>query len=87
MSLSVDLNADLGEGAGHDEQLLQLVSSANIACAVRTARRLLVGSSGMAAACSRAPISGRVTSVECSDCIRAISARTCVSREARVLAS
>ena len=32
MSLSVDLNADLGEGAGHDEQLLALVTSANIAC-------------------------------------------------------
>jgi UPF0271 protein len=32
MSLSIDLNADLGEGAGHDEQLLTLVTSANIAC-------------------------------------------------------
>ena len=32
MKLSVDLNADLGEGAGHDEELLGLVSSANIAC-------------------------------------------------------
>lgn len=32
MNLCVDLNADLGEGAGHDEALLQLVSSANIAC-------------------------------------------------------
>jgi UPF0271 protein len=29
--LSIDLNADLGEGAGHDEELLGLVSSANIA--------------------------------------------------------
>jgi UPF0271 protein len=28
----VDLNADLGEGAGHDEDLLALVTSANIAC-------------------------------------------------------
>ena len=34
MSLCVDLNADLGEGAGHDEELLGLVSSANIACGV-----------------------------------------------------
>ena len=34
MSLAVDINADLGEGAGHDEQLLQLVTSANIACGV-----------------------------------------------------
>lgn len=32
MNLCVDLNADLGEGAGHDEELLGLVSSANIAC-------------------------------------------------------
>src|SRR6476661_6758544 len=32
MSLVVDLNADLGEGAGHDEELLALVTSANIAC-------------------------------------------------------
>jgi len=28
----VDLNADLGEGCGNDRALLQLVSSANIAC-------------------------------------------------------
>jgi UPF0271 protein len=32
MKLSVDLNADLGEGAGHDDELLALVSSASIAC-------------------------------------------------------
>jgi len=32
MSLIVDLNADLGEGAGHDDELLTLVTSANIAC-------------------------------------------------------
>ncbi|HEX4639371.1 MAG TPA: 5-oxoprolinase subunit PxpA [Chthoniobacterales bacterium] len=32
MSLVVDLNADLGEGAGHDDELLDLVTSANIAC-------------------------------------------------------
>jgi UPF0271 protein len=32
MSLVVDLNADLGEGAGHDDDLLTLVTSANIAC-------------------------------------------------------
>jgi 5-oxoprolinase (ATP-hydrolysing) subunit A len=31
MRLSVDINADLGEGAGHDEELFELVSSANIA--------------------------------------------------------
>jgi UPF0271 protein len=30
--MHVDLNADLGEGAGHDDELLQLVSSASIAC-------------------------------------------------------
>jgi UPF0271 protein len=32
MNLVVDLNADLGEGAGHDNEILDLVSSANIAC-------------------------------------------------------
>jgi UPF0271 protein len=32
MNLHVDLNADLGEGAGHDRELLKLVSSASIAC-------------------------------------------------------
>ena len=32
MDLSIDLNADLGEGAGHDDELLSLVTSANIAC-------------------------------------------------------
>ncbi|RZL60919.1 MAG: 5-oxoprolinase subunit PxpA [Variovorax sp.] len=30
--MEIDLNADLGEGAGSDEALLALVSSANIAC-------------------------------------------------------
>jgi 5-oxoprolinase (ATP-hydrolysing) subunit A len=32
MKMVVDLNADLGEGAGHDDELLALVTSANIAC-------------------------------------------------------
>ncbi len=32
MSLVVDLNSDLGEGAGHDNELLELVTSANITC-------------------------------------------------------
>jgi 5-oxoprolinase (ATP-hydrolysing) subunit A len=31
MKLSVDLNADLGEGSGHDDELFDLISSANIA--------------------------------------------------------
>jgi 5-oxoprolinase (ATP-hydrolysing) subunit A len=31
MRFSVDLNADLGEGLGHDEELFKLISSANIA--------------------------------------------------------
>lgn len=30
--MRVDLNSDLGEGAGHDDEILSLVSSANIAC-------------------------------------------------------
>lgn len=32
MNLSLDLNADLGEGAAHDAELLSLVTSASIAC-------------------------------------------------------
>ena len=32
MNVAVDINADLGEGAGNDDKLLALVSSANIAC-------------------------------------------------------
>ena len=31
MKFSVDLNADLGEGSGHDTELFELISSANIA--------------------------------------------------------
>jgi 5-oxoprolinase (ATP-hydrolysing) subunit A len=31
MKLSVDINADLGEGSGHDNELFELISSANIA--------------------------------------------------------
>ena len=31
-NLVVDLNSDLGEGRGHDEEILRLVTSANIAC-------------------------------------------------------
>ena len=30
--MNIDLNCDMGEGCGHDAQLLDLVSSANIAC-------------------------------------------------------
>jgi len=30
--MKVDLNSDLGEAAGHDDEILSLVSSANIAC-------------------------------------------------------
>jgi len=29
---SIDLNCDLGEGAAHDEALMSLITSANIAC-------------------------------------------------------
>ncbi len=32
MKLSIDLNCDLGEGAGHDAALMPLITSANIAC-------------------------------------------------------
>lgn len=42
MSLSVDLNADLGEGAGHDDELLALVSSANISCGLHAGDPLML---------------------------------------------
>ncbi len=29
---SIDLNADLGEGDAHDHELLEIVSSCNVAC-------------------------------------------------------
>lgn len=32
MQRSIDLNCDLGEGAGHDGELMPLITSANIAC-------------------------------------------------------
>jgi UPF0271 protein len=32
MGAAIDLNCDLGEGAGHDVELMPLVTSANIAC-------------------------------------------------------
>src|SRR5438874_2623195 len=35
--MKVDLNSDLGEGAGHDDEILSLVSSANIACGFHAA--------------------------------------------------
>ncbi len=35
----IDLNCDLGEGAGHDDELMPLVSSANIACGAHAGNR------------------------------------------------
>ena len=49
MELSVDLNADLGEGAGHDLELLGLVSSANIACGVHAGSPAMMKASILAA--------------------------------------
>src|SRR5215203_1859847 len=49
MSLSVDLNADVGEGAGHDEELLALVSSANIACGLHAGGASMMRESILAA--------------------------------------
>lgn len=49
MSLSVDLNADLGEGAGHDEELLALVTSANIACGFHAGDPVLMRTAILAA--------------------------------------
>ncbi|MEO0467513.1 MAG: 5-oxoprolinase subunit PxpA [Pseudomonadota bacterium] len=36
MTQTIDLNADLGEGCGFDEELMELVSSCNIACGGHT---------------------------------------------------
>jgi len=33
---TIDLNCDLGEGAGHDTELMPLITSANIACGAHT---------------------------------------------------
>jgi UPF0271 protein len=49
MELSVDLNADLGEGAGHDNELLDLVSSANIACGLHAGNPIMMRASILAA--------------------------------------
>ena len=49
MELSVDLNADLGEGAGHDDELLALVSSANIACGFHAGSAAMMRDSILAA--------------------------------------
>ncbi|MDQ6655028.1 MAG: LamB/YcsF family protein [Verrucomicrobiota bacterium] len=49
MSLSVDLNADLGEGANHDQELLALVTSANIACGLHAGNASLIRESILAA--------------------------------------
>lgn len=49
MELSVDLNADLGEGAGHDDELLALVSSANIACGLHAGSASMMRKSMQAA--------------------------------------
>jgi 5-oxoprolinase (ATP-hydrolysing) subunit A len=49
MSLSVDLNADLGEGAGHDGELLALVSSANIACGLHAGDSAMISATLLAA--------------------------------------
>lgn len=50
MNLSVDLNADLGEGAGYDDELLTLVSSANIACGLHAGSAAMMQSAVRAAA-------------------------------------
>ena len=49
MSLGVDINADLGEGAGHDEQLLALVTSANIACGLHAGNAAIMRTTLLAA--------------------------------------
>jgi UPF0271 protein len=41
--LSIDLNADVGEGCGHDGELIPLVSSVNIACGVHAGDEASMG--------------------------------------------
>ena len=40
--MKIDLNADLGEGCANDSALLQLVSSANIACGFHAGDALMM---------------------------------------------
>lgn len=49
MNLSLDLNADLGEGAGHDAELLALVTSASIACGFHAGNAAMMHASVLAA--------------------------------------
>ena len=49
MNWSVDLNADLGEGAGHDDELLGLVSSASIACGLHAGSAAMMRTSLLSA--------------------------------------
>ncbi|MGI8437622.1 MAG: 5-oxoprolinase subunit PxpA [Chthoniobacterales bacterium] len=46
--MSVDLNADLGEGAEHENELLQLVTSANIACGLHAGSAAMLRASLLA---------------------------------------
>lgn len=52
--MMIDLNADLGEGAASDAELLTLVSSANIACGFHA------GDAGMMLTCARAALQNGV---------------------------
>src|SRR4051812_8517676 len=49
MSLRVDLNADLGEGAAGEEEILSLVTSANIACGLHAGSAAMMRASLLAA--------------------------------------
>lgn len=54
--MEIDLNADLGEGAGFDAELMPLVTSANVCCGLHAG-----GPSEMSAAFSLADLHGVVT--------------------------
>ena len=45
---AIDLNADVGEGCGHDPELIPLVSSVNIACGAHAGRSVEHGGAGLA---------------------------------------
>jgi UPF0271 protein len=56
VNLSLDLNADLGEGAGQDDALLGLVTSASIACGFHAGSPAMMRASLLAAQAARVAV-------------------------------
>ncbi len=51
--MEIDLNCDLGEGCGHDAELMELVTTANIACGFHAGDACTARAALSAAACHR----------------------------------